>query len=150
MKSGIKVVGLVTLKVINEKGLVHKTVKKNLVGNYGTSLMAAYLANVGDPLPIQYIAVGDGDLAPAVTDTALGNELYRAIASVSQGIGAEANQVEFQSTWLAGASQGTIKEAGLFDAAAVGNMFSRVTFADVIVGAADTLIVTWDISFIGV
>lgn len=78
----------------------------------GQNLIAA--ATAGDPLVIDEIAVGDGDGAPISPDagmTALINE--RARVSVSEMV-VTGNVVRFRAVFVPGATEYTIREAGLF------------------------------------
>lgn len=147
-RDGLKVRGEVTFKAKSPNGVTRVMKFKNLVGNYGTSLMATLLSG-GANIQVNQIAVGTDATPEAVTDTGLGAELYRKGASVVLGTGVDANKVTFEATWSAGAAAGTLREAGLFDDPTAGNMFSRTTFADLVVGPADTLIATWVVSFVG-
>lgn len=149
VKQGMKVKGTVYLKAISPNGVTRRYKVPNLVGNYGTGLMATLLSG-GANSQVNHIGLGTNATPEAVTDVALGTELYRKTASITLGTGANANEVTFEATWSAGSAAGTLREAGLFDAASAGNMFSRTTFADLVIGPADTLIVTWVISFVGV
>lgn len=149
VKQSLKVKGDVVLQVKSPNGVTRKVKIPNLVGNYGTGHMATLLS-AGVVTHVQFIALGTDATPEAVTDTTLGAELYRKTASVTLGTGADANKVTYEATWSAGSAAGTLREAGLFNDASAGNMFSRTTFADLAIGPADTLIVTWTISFVGV
>jgi hypothetical protein len=147
-RDGMKVKGDVFLKRIEPNGNSVTIHVSNLVGNYGTALMATLLSG-GANVQVNQIGLGTDATPETVTDTGLGAELYRKTASIALGTGADANKVTFESTWTAGAAAGTLREAGLFDDPAAGNLFSRTTFADLTIGPADTLIVTWVVSFVG-
>ena len=147
-RDGMKVRGDVFIKAVSPNGVTRKIHIKNLVGNYGTGLMARLLSG-GANAQVNQIALGTDATPEAVTDLALGAELYRKVASIELGTGADANKCTFEATWTAGDAAGTLREAGLFDDPTAGNMFSRTTFADLTIGPADTLIVTWIISFVG-
>jgi hypothetical protein len=82
--------------------------------------------------------MGIGTGTPSAT--ALGAELDRnALANKTR-----ANAViTFTCTWAAGDGTGTLTEAGIFDAAATGNMWCSTSFAAKPKAAADTLSATW-------
>ena len=145
-----RIEGELVLRVRHTDGSENVFVKKNLVVNFGTALMAKYLSGGTVSTPMNQIAVGTGSTAPVVGNTALVAEVSRKLASVVQGSGGDANKVTFQASWASGAVVATLQEAGIFDAASAGNMFSRVVFAPVVVGALDTLIATWTVTFTGV
>ena len=72
---------------------------------------------------ITHIAVGDDDTTPTESDTTLGNETYRdAIFTSNVGANFLTWDVRLDSTENNG---NTIKEIGSFDAASVGNMYTR-------------------------
>ena len=150
METRLKIKGHLNLRVVRADGTIEEFDFKNLVVTYGLNLMAKYLSGGTVSTPVNHIAVGTGTTPPSSTNTALGVEVSRKQASVAQGVGADAHKVTFQATWAAGQLNNSFTEAGLFDAATAGNMFSRVTFAAVPVSSADTLIATWVISFTGV
>ena len=86
-----------------------------------------------------HMAIGTG--TPGAT--ALGSELDRNIlTSKVRGT----NVVTMVGDWAAGDGTGTLTEAGLFDAAGAGNMWTSATFA-VTKGASDTLSITWTLTF---
>lgn len=88
----------------------------------------------------KYMAIGTGSVSPSSGDTALGAEVARstAIAPTNPVSG----QLAFAGTFGAGVGTGTITECGMLDAASVGTMLNRLTFAGVPKGAADSLTIT--------
>ena len=103
-KNKLQVKGKVRLQVISPNGVTRTVTFKNLVGNYGTALMATLLSGgAGDQ--VDQIAVGTDATPETVTDTSLGVELYRKTASVELGTGPDANKVTFETTWAAGSAE---------------------------------------------
>jgi len=87
-----------------------------------------------------HMAVGTGAVAPALGDTALGTESARvALTSKTRST----NVLTLVGDYAAGTATATLTEAGVFDAASTGNMYSRATFTGIAKGASDTLKVTW-------
>ena len=83
-----------------------------------------------------HMAVGTG--SPAAN--ALGVENDRnALTSKTRST----NVVTFVGDWAAGDATAALTEAGVFDAAAAGNMWLSASFAVVNKGANDTLTITW-------
>ena len=141
--SGFGVIGILTLKNKRADGSTEQVTIKNMVVNYGLVGLATVIAGGGAFNPMTHLALGDNNTPAALGDTSLGNELRRDTAVVTQLTFPENNKVQFQIEHILGAVVGTFKEAGLFDAAALGNMFNRLVFADFVVGAGDTLTETW-------
>ena len=143
-RTKIKVTGRVKFEVIGKNGKpVNTLVVNNLVVNGGLSLVTAYLTGSSPAVPVSHIAVGDGQTAPTPGDTTLESELLREAADISNP---SSFSVQYQHIWAVGTATGTYYEAGLFDADTAGNMFSRVTFPELIVEDIHQLIVTWTIS----
>lgn len=74
-----------------------------------------------------HMAVGDDNTTPTVADTALGNELTRkALQEYTEG-----TSDVIVSLWLGSTESNgnALKEVGLFDAAADGNLLERNIFA---------------------
>lgn len=86
-----------------------------------------------------HMAVGTG--APAAN--ALGAEIDRNALATKTRSG---TVVTMTATWAAGDGTGALTEAGIFDAAAVGNMWTSAAFAVVNKTAADTLAISWDLT----
>ena len=142
--SGFTITGEVTFKVKRGDGSILTTTLHNLVVNYGLVGLATVIAGGSAFGAMTNIAMGDSSVAASLGDTTLGNELRRDVAVVAQLPNPEDNKIQFQIEHAQGAVVGTFKEAGLFDQNTLGgNMFNRLVFADLVVGAGDTLTVTW-------
>lgn len=87
-----------------------------------------------------HMAIGTG--TPSAT--ALGIELDRNALTTKTRAAAVVTMV---GDWAAGDGTGAITEAGVFDAAAAGNMWISSSFAVVNKGANDTLKITWTMTF---
>lgn len=88
-----------------------------------------------------HMAVGTGSTAPAAGNTALGTELDRNALTSNTASGGVLTLV---GNWAAGdATNSAIAEAGVFNAASSGTMYSRATFTAINKQAADTLQITW-------
>jgi hypothetical protein len=88
-----------------------------------------------------HMAVGTGAVAPAAGNTALGAEVDRnALTSKTRST----NVLTMVGDWAAGdATNSALTEAGVFNAASAGDMYSRATFTAIDKQAADTLQITW-------
>ena len=87
-----------------------------------------------------HMAIGTG----SPTGTALGTELDRNALTTKTRSGAVVTMV---GDWAAGDGTGAITEAGIFDAAATGNMWVSASFSTVNKAAGDTLQITWTLTF---
>ena len=95
-----------------------------------------------------YMAVGTSDANDNSAQTTLGAEIDRnALTSRTQGAGGDDNDVIYVGDWAAGDATATLKEAGIFNDVAAGTMLCRSVFAGIVKGAADTLKITWTITF---
>lgn len=143
IETAFKVVGTLTLSAKREDGSLSELTIKNMVVNYGLVGLATVIAGGSAFSPMTHLALGDSNTAAALGDTSLVSELRRDAAAVTLLAFPENNKVQFQVEHVLGAVVGTFREAGLFDAASVGNMFNRTTFADFVIGASETLTETW-------
>lgn len=114
----------------------------NLITTAGKDWQAARQKTTGQPAEIGWIACGTGIVAPAITDTTLGAEIARVALATSGGTVA-ANVVTYVGTFTAGVGTGALTEIGLFNAATVGTLVSRATFAVKNKEAGDTISWTW-------
>lgn len=71
---------------------------------------------------VTHIAVGSGTTEPALGDTTLATEIERVAITNTLRSGAQATIESFFTT---SQGNGTVREAGLFDAASVGNLWIR-------------------------
>jgi hypothetical protein len=97
-----------------------------------------------------YIGVGTGSTAFAVTQTTLVTELaggsYARQQDADATYTAGSKSFAISATFAAGVATGALTESGLFDAATTGNMMARQTFSTINVGASDSITVTWTIT----
>lgn len=137
--------GSIELKVIGSDGKVKCVLQKdNLIVTVGKSFLAAWLAAVSQSTSFMpYTAVGTGTASPSVGDTTLQTELARLANTPSSSL----NVLQLSATFGPGVATGVITEAGLFSAASLGTMFSRVVFSPVTVAAGDSLVINWSVTF---
>lgn len=120
----------------------------NVITEDGKSFLAGFLysaAAAASTFTMRYIAVGTDATAEAAANTALGTELNRVSATVSQVSGAI---YRCTATFASGIGTGAIVEYGLFSTATTGagTIFSRDTEAVVNKGANDTLTVITEVT----
>ncbi len=116
----------------------------NLIVTAGKNWLAEYLTAASPPANMSHIAIGTGTTDAQVTDTALQAEIGTRVAATKSR---QNNVGTWQATFAAGNGTGAITEAGLFNAAAAGTMFSRRVFAVINKSDNDELVITWQITF---
>jgi hypothetical protein len=126
----------------------------NLLTTAGLQHIADQLSAVPDEATMGWIAFGDVNTAPTVSNTALGNEVVRVALSSSgpnQGTGGNASSVTYEAQ-MSGADvalPATLREFGIFNAASGGTMLDRSVFEDYVLTTAAqtvTIIVTLHIT----
>lgn len=110
--------------------------------NFAASWLAASAASMSDQF-MKYVAIGTGTGAAAAGDTALGAEVGTRVAGT---ISSSTNIWQHQATFAAGNGTAAITEAGLFNALTSGTMLARQVFSAVNKAAADSLVLTWQIT----
>lgn len=92
-----------------------------------------------------HMAIGEsGAAVNPLTDSALGTQLaIVALTGIGEPSGAT---VTYSASFAAAVGTGTLREAGLFNAASSGIMLARTTFDAIAKGAADAITITWIIS----
>ena len=126
---------------VRDERIIHNTI---------TELMDAHVADQmsdsGDA-QIGYMNVGTGS-GQGAASTGLAVELDRnALTSTTQGAAGDDNDVVFVGDWAAGDGTGAITEAGIMHADNNTSMMAYADFAVVNKGAADTLQITWTVTF---
>ena len=146
MESKMQIKGIVEI-IVKGDGyeIIHR--HENLITSYGLAFLAQLVA---DPASFEYasfIAVGTGTTAPTENDTALEAEVARGDAQRTALTGADSNRVQYQTVFGRGEVVGDITEAGIFDAAAGGNMFNRSVFTAIPVTSDQALLINWQVIF---
>jgi len=145
--------GFVDVLVYDEFGnLKEERHYDNGITNVGFELIADRIADhsgfTGNNA--NYIALGTGSTAFAVTQTALVTELsggsYARQQDTDAAYTAGTKSFAISATFAAGVATGALTESGLFDASTTGNMMARQTFSTINVGASDSITVTWTIT----
>jgi hypothetical protein len=116
--------------------------KDNLIVTVGKNFLADWLTAVQSSAFMPYTAVGTGATSPIAGNTALQAE----VARVANTPDSTLNVLTLSVTFDPGVATGAITEAGLFSAASMGTMFSRVVFSVQNIAAGDSLIVNWAIT----
>lgn len=120
---------------IKARRVFHNTV--TTAGKAGAADQILASPSLGKPT---HMAIGTG--SPAAN--ALGTELDRNANTSKNRSGAV---VTIVADWAAGDGTGAITEAGTFDASSAGNMWMSASFSVINKGAADTLSISWTLTF---
>ncbi len=114
---------------------------KNLVVTTGVTAIIERLDSSPTTGIPSHMAVGTSTVVASAGQTDLTSVLSPRVALTSSvASGAVLTMI---GNWAAGASTGTITEAGVFNALTTGTMYSRATFTAIPKGASDTLQITW-------
>jgi len=140
INESVKLKGFVVLEVRGPDGSVKERRTANAVttnGLYGAADQILASPSLNKPT---HMAIGTG--SPAAN--ALGTELDRNALTSKTRSNAVVTMV---GTWNAGDGTGSITEAGIFDAGASGNMWCSASFGVITKAAADSLTVTWTLTY---
>ncbi len=108
--------------------------------------VADQMSDSGDAA-IGYMSVGTGT-GQGSASTGLATSLdQNALTSTTQGTAGDDNDVVYVGDWTAGDGTGAITEAGIFHAANNTSMMAVSSFSVINKGTADTLKITWTLTF---
>jgi hypothetical protein len=114
---------------------------RNLVVTTGRDAIIERLDSAPTTAAPSHMEVGTGAVAPVAGNTTLGTALDRNALTSNIAAGGVLTMI---GNWAAGdATNAAITEAGVFNAASSGVMYSRATFTAINKGASDTLQITW-------
>jgi hypothetical protein len=139
MKKEVKLQDNVLIVVRGPDGKIKHRSAHNTVttaGKDGTADQLLLSPTLNKPT---HMAVGTG----TPSGTALGVELDRNALTSKTRSGAIVTMV---GDWAAGDATGALTEAGIFDAAAAGNMYVSASFSVINKAAGDTLQITWTLT----
>jgi len=144
--SNVGVRGNLTLVLYGADGEV-KDVRhaRNLVVDTGLEHIADMMASSHTDSEMGYMALGSDGTGALAGNTALGTQLGSRNALTARTHSGAV--VTYTATFSAGQATGAVVEAGIFEDAAGGTMLCRTTFTVINKGAADSLAVTWTLTF---
>lgn len=147
----LKLTGELSIVLKDEFGNVKDTREvKNLVVNSGLAFIISRMVGTAKNV-MSHMALGSGSTATAAGQTDLVALLGSREALDSTTItGTNNEKVVYVSSFEAGDATGAVVEAGIFNAAAAGDMLCRTVFNVVNKGANDTMTVTWTITLTAV
>lgn len=141
----LKLTGFVTVSVVGPNGKVKdKREINNLVVQDGKNFIASRFIDT-EGTTVQYVGIGLGTVAAALSDIQLGSEV--ATRAVIESASRTNNIVTFNGYFLPNNPNYTVNvtEVGLFNSSAGGIMIARTSFAAVTKEALDVLAVQWKI-----
>jgi len=146
-RSGLGIKGLFHLELRDEFGnLKEERIVHNTITELGDAHVADAMSDQGEGA-LGYMAVGTGS-GQGAADVGLAVSLDRnALTSTTQGAGGDDNDVIFVGTWVAGDGTGAITEAGIFLGDNNTSMNYYADFAVVNKLAADSLVITWTVTY---
>lgn len=141
---------------MNLKGHIHITLRgsdgnikeerdiNNVVVTVGKTYLATWLTAATQATSfMSWIGLGSGVTAANASDT----NLETPVGARLQGTLSSSSNIWTNSrTFGAGASTGTISEAGLFSVVSGGTMFAHQVFTGIPKGASDVLDITWSVT----
>lgn len=145
LQDKIQAKGVVYVTHTKADGTTYKYTFDNLVVTTGRNHIAARLGQATPPTAMSHMAIGAGVIAPALTDTQLGNQLARVTLTSTTVTN---NIVRYVASFAPGVGTGAVTEAGIFNAATGGTMLNRVTFPVVNKESGDSIAVTWDVEIL--
>jgi hypothetical protein len=141
-KETLKMYGRLKIEVFGESGeLKQQAEVPNLVVTTGKNFIASRMKDA-TATAMSHMAIGSGDTAVVVADTALETEIARVALTSTTVTG---NSVEYIAAYPAGTGTGSIEEAGIFNASTAGTMLCRTVFAVINKGASDSMTITWTV-----
>lgn len=137
--------GSLEILLLDEKNNLKDQRKiNNLVVAVGKNHITSRLAS-NAAIVMSHMAIGSANIAPTTSQTLLLGEVAR-VSLDSTTI--TNNTVTYVSTFPAGTGTGTIAEAAVFNdpSANSGTMLCRTRFNEVNKAAADTIVITWNVT----
>jgi hypothetical protein len=144
MQDVVNLTGRLRLELIRADGNRERREIDNLVVTSGKAVVADRMKAAPAKNAMSNAAVGTGATAPAAGDTTLGAEVAGSRTAVALAVAGAV--LTYTASLGPGVGTGALTEAGLFNAAAAGDMLARTTFAVINKAAGDTLNVTWTVT----
>ena len=139
----VNITGRLKISRLNESGdeLEVREVK-NLIVAVGKNLITSRLVGNTTAIP-SHMAVGTSNTAATTAQTALTTEIGRVVLDSSTR---STNTITYVATFPAGTGTGSLTEAAILNASSTGDMLCRTNFNAVNKGAADVIVITWNVT----
>ncbi len=125
-------------RVISGERVAQRVVRRNLVTNVGRIQIVKRITDQAGVTSPTHIALGTTVITPAVTHTTLAGETFRKACSTVAPF--QSYFARYVATLQTTEANGTLRGAGLFDAATAGNMWAEVAI-NIVKTSASTLVV---------
>lgn len=143
--SDVRITGKLLLERFDAVGhLVETLLIDNLVVTAGKAVIADRMKAAPAKAAMTHMAVGTSATAAAAGDTALIAEVAASRTALTSTT-VTTNQIAYVCVFGAGVGTGALAEAGIFNAASVGDMLCRSNFS-ISKGALDSLTITWTLT----
>ena len=137
----MKLTGKYKIKAITKRGVIYKEIE-NTITSVGKTTVADLINYDGSANKFRYIGIGIGSSTPALSDTALGTEVYGRIDATGTTNGSVS---QFTANFsITGAVD--ITEYGVFNASSAGSLLSRASGTAISLANGDSLDVTSQIT----
>ena len=145
-ESGVKLTGALRIEIFAEDGTL-KDVRDipNLVVTAGKGVIAERMKGTPTKAAMTHMAVGTNNTTPVAGDTALLAEVASSRTALTSTT-VSGTVITYVCTFGAGVGTGALVEAGIFNAASLGDMLCRTTFSVVNKGASDSMTITWTVT----
>lgn len=140
----VKATGNLKIETYDKNGELKDTqLLENLIVSVGKNYISSRM--IGTAMPVMsHMGLGFGTTAPATSDTALESQLDSRVVLDSTTV--LNNTVTYVCTFNPGVCTGAYTEAAIFNAITAGTMLNRTTFNVINKSAADTSIITWNVT----
>lgn len=139
----IQIKGDLKIEVLDLNGKITDSREvKNLVVTTGKAYIASRMSS-NTTVIMSHMALGTSNTSPVVGNTGLTTQVGRVALDSTATVGPTTTYI---GTFPAGTATGTIAEAGIFNASSGGSMLCRTNFNEVNKGAADTIVITWNVT----
>lgn len=151
-KDTMKATGMVDIIIRDADGRIKdERHVPNLVVDAGLDFIAGRMKGTGVdsgytvPDEMSHMEVGTDNTAAGASDTTLGAAVGSSRTALTSATVTD-NAIAYVCTFAAGTGTGALTEAGIFNAAAAGDMLCRTVFSVINKGASDSMTITWTIT----
>ena len=141
----IAIKGSLKIDVLDENQNIKDTRHiKNLVVATGKAHITSRMTSNSSAV-MSHMSIGGGNVTPTTSDTLLVSEMARVSLDSANVV---SNTVTYIATYPAGTGTGSLTEAGVFNSPSAnsGIMLCRTRFDVVNKGAADIIVITWNVT----
>lgn len=145
IQDSLKIKGKLSVEHFDEnQNLIDQRNVNNLVVATGKNYIASRMTSNANVI-MSHMSVGGGNVAATTSDTLLVGEMARVVLDSTTVTN---NVITYVATFPAGTGTGSLTEAGIFNSPSAnsGAMLCRTRFDVVNKGAADVIVITWNVT----